>query len=431
MRRNAGRAARAVRIVGLVGMVGLVAGPAHAGGYDTPMLYSARHMGMGGTAIASVDDPSALFHNPAGLGHVRNLSLIGDFSLLLARLKASPNIAARDVQSERTVAPMFLLGAGQRLTDWLVVGLGVYPIASAGGTYKYPLVGANLEDETRLVFIETSPALSVNLLDDHLRIGVGYRLTYVNLERFQGDRGQGTRGTDFKLTGLNATGLRAGVQWSMPGLSAGVVYRHKTTTTVKNDTGRALSMDFTDVSTQFVLPSKLGFGLRADGGDLGLGVDVEYLYNSQNSGYPLAGDRVGTATAPAARIEVPNVFEWSNALTLRTGVEYWLLPCPAGGAKRLALRLGWVIDEMTTNPVYPSAFGTPPGLTQVFTAGAGWRVGGIRTNIAYAYRFGQGNVTSADTAARTRTCTFCGVDGKEPYRMHVHGLYVDASFDFE
>ena len=38
-----------------------------AGGYDTPILFSAQHMAMGGAAIAYVDDPSAMFHNPAGL----------------------------------------------------------------------------------------------------------------------------------------------------------------------------------------------------------------------------------------------------------------------------------------------------------------------------------------------------------------------------
>jgi hypothetical protein len=39
---------------------------ARAAGYDTPILYSARHQAMGGTAIAYVDDPSATF-TTAGL----------------------------------------------------------------------------------------------------------------------------------------------------------------------------------------------------------------------------------------------------------------------------------------------------------------------------------------------------------------------------
>src|SRR5688572_4305347 len=52
---------------------------ARAGGYDTPMLYSARHIGMGGTAIGYVSDPSALFHNPAGLAQTGRFSVLGDF----------------------------------------------------------------------------------------------------------------------------------------------------------------------------------------------------------------------------------------------------------------------------------------------------------------------------------------------------------------
>ena len=53
---------------------------ASAGGFDTPMLYSAEHMGMGGVAVSFVDDPSALFHNPAGLARAPRLSVLADFS---------------------------------------------------------------------------------------------------------------------------------------------------------------------------------------------------------------------------------------------------------------------------------------------------------------------------------------------------------------
>ena len=54
---------------------------AGAGGFDTPVLYSARHIGIGGTGIASVYDPTALFLNPAGLGRTKFISLTADFSL--------------------------------------------------------------------------------------------------------------------------------------------------------------------------------------------------------------------------------------------------------------------------------------------------------------------------------------------------------------
>src|SRR5689334_25443807 len=46
-----------MRISTALGVLGLVLSAprlARAGGYDTPMLYTARHMGMGGTAIGYV-----------------------------------------------------------------------------------------------------------------------------------------------------------------------------------------------------------------------------------------------------------------------------------------------------------------------------------------------------------------------------------------
>jgi long-subunit fatty acid transport protein len=410
----------------------VTSGAAFAGGYDTPMLYSARHMGMGGTAIPNVEDPSALFHNPAGLGHVRKAAVLGDFSLLLARIKGSPGSEARDIKSEQTVAPLFLLGAAHRLTPWLVAGLGVYPIASAGATYKYPFLDFTFEDTTRLVFIEASPGLAVNLLDDRLRLGIGYRLTYVSLERYQGDRSLAQPGTDFKLTGLDAKGFRLGAQYTIvDGLAVGAVYRHKTKTHVANDTGRAVAVQFHDVSTEFVLASKLGGGVHADVGHFGLGVDLEYLFNSQNAGYPLVGTPVATDTDPNPQpLEVSNVFEWKNEFTVRTGAEYRLpTPTAVDDKARVALRLGYVFDGKTTNPVYPSAFGTPPGPTHVLTAGTGLRICRWDVNVAYARRFGHGAVTAADvTTPGRRTCQFCGAAGNEDYEIAVNGLYVDLSF---
>jgi long-subunit fatty acid transport protein len=408
-------------------------GSARAGGYDTPMLYSARHMGMGGTAVGYVDDASALFHNPAGLGQVRRFSGIADFSLLLAKVRASPDPFTTDIWSRRTVAPLFLLGGGLRLTDWLVAGLGIYPIASAGATYRYDSFGTAIENTTRLVFIEASPGLAFNL-PGNVRLGVGYRLTYVNLERFQGDPTAEMGSLDFTLKGFNWVGFRVGAQWTpLRGLGVGAVYRHKVTTRVTNDSGVALGSRFTDVETSFVLPSKMGLGARYDIAGFGVALDTEYLWNSQNEGDPLEGLPPPSEAVPEPmRIQVPNVFEWKNALTWRAGVEYRLLRAPYQDRGRLALRAGFIHDGKTTNPQYPSAFGTPPGPTRILTAGTGWNAGRWQVNVAYAHRSGKGEVTDADLMAEgRRSCAFCGAAGDQPYRIAIHGLYVDFSVALE
>ena len=411
----------------------VAAGPARAGGYDTPMLYSARHLGMGGTAIGFVEDPSAMFHNPAGLGNIKKFSVLGDFSLLLAHVTGSPDPGARDTESELTTAPVFLVGGGLRLTDWLVAGLGIYPIASAGATYEYTVPPSNqIENTTRLVFIEASPGLAFNL-PHNVRLGAGYRLTYVNLERYFGNRAFPGGTHDFKLDGFNLFGFRVGAQWTpLPWLSLGAVYRHKVETTVKNDTGIAAALSFTDVETTFMLPSKLGMGGRVDVGDFGFALDGEYLFNSQNEGSPLSGFPPATASDPMPpRAAVPNVFDWSDEITVRTGVEFRFLE-GMDDRKRLAARVGYVFDGKTTNERYPSAFGTPPGPTHVITAGFGWNLGGWQLNAAVARRFGSGSVTAEDLAAGARSverpCTFCSVAGDEDYKIAINGFYIDASF---
>lgn len=424
------------RTLALLTLAAAVPGRALAGGYDTPMLYSARHMGMGGAAIGYVEDPSALFHNPAGLGHTTGFAATGDFSLLLAHIRSSPAPLVRDLESELTVAPLFLLGGAYRVHRLVTIGLGVFPNASAGAGYKYEVFGAPVENSTRLVFIEGTPAIALNL-PYRLRLGAGYRITYVNLQRYQGDRSAPTPLLDFDMSGVDWTGFRVGAQWTaLDWLQVGAVYRHKTTTTVRNDRGIALSQEFTDIETKFTLPSKMGVGARADLGAFGVAVDAEYLLNSQNTFAPLEGLPPATPGGdPPMRVAVPNVFNWKDQVTLRAGVEY---SSQLGGLfnddDAASFRLGYIFDGETTNERYPSAFGTPPGPTHTVTAGLGvrwkaWQAQRWQVNLAYAHRRGAAPVRE-DVVAPREECGFCSYPGDYQYRITVNAVYIDVGFAF-
>jgi len=419
---------RTLTALAAIGMLLSASRIARAGGYDTPMLYSARHMGMGGTAIGYVEDPSALFHNPAGLGHVERGQVLADFSLLVGGIHSSPGAApsGKDIDSETTIAPFFLVGGAYRVHPMITLGVGVFPIASAGATYKYG--NGNFQDSTELFFLETTPAIAFNPLPN-LRFGLGYRITYVHLSRYQGDPDSGsTPNIDFKMSGSNFSGFRAGVQWSaLPWLEFGAVFRNTVNTKVTNSHGVALLVEYTDISTHFKLPAKLGFGTRADFDRFrvpaSLAIDFEYAFNSQNKGDPLQGT---PAPGSDGANSVANVFAWKNSQTLRVGAEYRILHDQAAHLDRVPLRVGYVFDSQTANATYPTAFGTPPGPTQVFTAGTGYNGGKWQANVAYAYRFGKGAVTNPDNIA----CAFCSYAGKDDYTIHLHGMYVDASYKF-
>lgn len=393
---------------------------AQAAGYDTPILYSARHQAMGGTAIASVSDASAGFHNPAGLQGVRGLNLLGDFSLLLGKIKASPT-STDNVTSDTVTAPFFLLGAAYRVKPWLTLGLAGFPVASGGAEYRYPVGRVNPTtwiDRTNIIFFEVTPMLSLEVPKDRfvpgkLAFGAGYRFNYVTFARERGEP-ERFQYLNLHMKGTSFTGVRLGLQYEpIPGLKLGAVFRNKVVVTTSADSAKVLSIDATDAELDFVLPAKLGFGVRTDVARLGLATDVEWAFQSQNARPALSGILAGKAG------EVPNVFDWQNGVTLRLGAEYRV-----GPEQRFPLRVGYIFDSRVSTPNYPTAFGTPPASTRTLTAGAGYVREHWQVNVAVAQRFNDTRVVESELGTG---CAFCGYAGD--YSLRMTGVYVDASVD--
>jgi long-subunit fatty acid transport protein len=398
---------------------------AAAAGFDTPILYSARHQAMGGTAIAYVSDPSAGFHNPAGLQGVKGLGLIGDFSFILGKIRATPEISSDDEpnrESERVTAPFFLVGGAYRVKPWLTLGLAGFPVASGAAEYRIDVGQNPTIDSTQIVFFEITPMLSLNIPEDallpgRLAIGAGYRTSVVTFDRKKGAPVDDPTFINLELSGTNFSGFRIGAQYQpVEALKLGVVFRNKIVVTTEGDTGKVYSLDVRDVTLDFTLPAKLGFGARADAGRLGVATDVELAFQSQNSRQTLAGIRVNSGK-PA---DVANVFGWEDGITWRFGLEYRL-----GQEQSWPLRVGYIFDSTVTNPAYPSAFGTPAAPTRTFTAGAGYVAKHWQVNVAATHRFGEAHILQSEL--NHDACQFCAYAGQ--YEITMTGLYADVSVD--
>lgn len=392
-----------------------------AAGFDTPILYSARHQGMGGAAISYVGDPSAAFHNPAGLRGVQGLALLGDFSLILGKVQASPDVNATSVQSNTVLAPFFLAGAGWRAHEWLSIGFGVFPVASGGAKFEYELAGNPFVDSTNIVFFEATPLASLNVPEDallpgELSFGVGYRASLLRFERKKGDPDDPSV-LALDMSGTNFTGFRVGAQYRpVPEFGVGLVFRNRIDITTTADRVEVFTQPATDAELPFVLPAKLGAGVDLKLERVRLALDGEYAFQSQNERVELRGVLGGTRTG------VPNVFEWSDGVTLRLGGEYRL---GRPGAE-YPLRLGYIFDSAVTNPEYPTAFGTPPAPTHSLTAGAGYDTGKWQINAALSRRFGSTTIEADELGSGCAFCSFAG-----DYSITMTGIYVDASVDFE
>ena len=411
--------ARRLLVAGALSSSSLLgAGSSIAAGFDTPILYSARHQAMGGTAIAGVDDPSAAFHNPAGLQGVEGFAALGDFSLILGKVKATPSTGSGNIESNTVVAPFFLLGAGYRVHEWLTLGVGAFPVASGGAEYEYDIGSTPSIDTTEIVFFEATPLLSLNVprdawLPGKLAFGAGYRMSLVMFDRQQGAVDD-PQILDLALRGFDWTGFRVGVQYSpIEALKLGVVFRNKVTVTAKADSATVLAQDATDGELDFTLPAKLGFGARYDWKRFGVASDVEWAFQNQNKRSPLVG------TIDDTRTEVPNVFDWQNGVTWRSGLEYRV-----GSGPVFPLRVGYIYDSPVTNRAYPSAFGTPPSATHTLTAGVGYVRDHWQVNLAATRRFGSTSIAEEDLGTG---CAFCSFEGD--YKITMTGLYIDASVD--
>lgn len=424
-------AVRARRLTALLGLAALLPSTAFAAGYDTPILYSARHMGMGGVAIGYVDDPSAIYHNPAGIAAQEAGALHLDFSPIMGTIKGTPSKTSGNIDTNFSLSPAFLGAFAWRVHKYLSAGIAVYPAASSGGGYSYTAKDSkgsvtSTEDSAKLVFLEAAPTLAVELLPG-LRFGLAGRFAQVTFQRQVLNTEGGTEipYIDMDMKGYAFTGIRAGLQYAFGDWDLGAVYRSGTTATVEADKATVTGLPAKDGKFEFKLPSKAGFGLQYRGiKNLRLGADFEYIFNSENdvtyvSGKPcLDGDKCELL---GAELKVPNVAEWTDSMTVRVGGAY-----KVGDFEP---RLGYLLDTQAANKSYPSAFGSPPAPTHTVTAGLGYDVSkNLDISVACAYRSGSTTVTPEDIKAATQSCAFCGQPGE--YALNLFGAYVDVRWRF-
>lgn len=395
---------------------------AHAGGYDTPILYSAEHMGLGGAAIAYVDDPSAMFHNPAGLLGSKGLTLMANLTLVTGYIQSSPSDLNTNEESESLLALAPLIGASYNLNNVVAFGLAFYPVASAGAEYLYKdAANVDVENSTAVRFLEISPGLAFKIPGTGLSIGAGYRIQSVSLDRYLGpeDKSAGSPTFDVAMSGMNFTGFRVGLQWQpIPELQLGLVYRSLTRATIEDKKGTVLT-SATNIETEFTLPAKMGFGVRANLDPIALVLDVEYGFYSQNVTNEFVAD-------PALVLPIVNVSRWKDAVTVRAGVEY-------GVEDRWFFRGGFLYDGQVSQENFPSAFGTPPTSTTTITAGFGYKCTDTwKMNVAVAHRFGSTEVDRKTTDSEGNalpSCIPCSASGD--YSLSMTAFYLDFAYSFD
>ncbi|MEM7135179.1 MAG: outer membrane protein transport protein [Myxococcota bacterium] len=392
----------------------LTLGPqaAKAGGYDVPILYTARYAGMAGTGISFVDGGAGLYLNPAGLGQIGKGNIDLSVSIVDGQLRGTPTFLQPDVnvKSERTQLPFPFIAGGGRLTKFMTVGAGAFVVGGAGGEYEIPLNnGEIIIDKTDVAFFETAAGVAFNVDKIGLRLGASYRITIGRLRR---DRPDPITNLGLSLNGVNFTGFRVGLQWQPNDVfSLGVTYRNKLRIDMSGASGTALAFEFDEVFTELVFPARLGGGMRFDIKDFAVATDVEWIFNSQNQAAEFTA-------VPEIPFDISNTFDWSDQLLVRVGFEYRFLD------EVLPVRAGFIFESTTTSAEFPNAFQPPPAPAYLFTLGLGYNHGPWRVDAAYGRGFSKAFV-EVDTSGFLADCPNCG--GPGPYKFITANHFV---FDF-
>jgi long-subunit fatty acid transport protein len=358
-----------------------------------------RSVGLGNTGAAYAADGAATYFNPALLAQTDVLAATLAIAPLSATLETPIAGPGTRFASSSTPFPLFLAGANARLSERLVVGLSVYPVAGFGATYPAVIDGQDVT--LTAVAIEASPAASFALTPT-LAIGAAYRVTYTALRT--GAPLLSTYETQ-TVSGVNALGAQLGIFYRpIPPLRIGLSYRSKIATDLRGTTtfgGMSLP---TTSSLAWPHSFRLGAAVSAPGDRLLFAADASYSMFSDATQALVVTERY-----PAGPRSTTQPLDWVDSYALGFGVEWRVVP-------RVPLRLGYGLTKSRTRDDAASYFFVPPGFASSFHAGAGLRAGAWDLDVGGYYESAAKDVPNDAIA--------------NPGRYAVHGYAASFSATF-
>jgi long-chain fatty acid transport protein len=366
---------RTVRCTALAGGALAAAAPAGAAGFAI-FEQGSKAMGFAGAFTAQADDPSAIFHNVAGIGFLKGSQVAVGGTLI----HPSSTFQGSDPFPGSTVTEKGDVGLlppphayfTHQFTESLVLGVGVNVPFGLKTQWANPETysGRFISQMAELRGYSVNPAVGYRVAD-RFAVGGGLdlRLSKVRLERrvpvINPFTFRATDAADVSLT----SGYEKGIGFNLgvlakpsDNLSVGAQYRHQ----VKIDyagsalftpvpTGSAqldvrvaaaLPSGSQAVATSISFPAILTTGVAYTWGDWTFAGDIDWYQWS-------SFDRINLDFAERNDLDQTIVEEWSNTLQFRVGAERRL-------SERLAVRGGYFFDDSpspseSVSPLLPDA----------------------------------------------------------------------------
>jgi long-chain fatty acid transport protein len=351
--------------------------------------HGAAAMAMGGAFVGVADDPTAIFHNPAGIAWLEDTQFSLGTTLIIPSASLSlpnwPDPAFQEVDAESKVFFPSTFYITHEFNDMVTAGFGFFSPYGLGLEWpkEYPLKYISTKSDMKTFFL--NPCVALKFTEDlSFGFGISYILATLNFAQVQR--------RDFSDIGLGVYDVPATLDasGSALGLNAGVLYRGENYTLGFNWRGGfeiefdgdidldpselppALAAVFPKsgaANTAFSFPHIMGIGASFNLTDaLMLSADIHYVMWSSYDEF-------------VVRIEIPGIADllveekWDDSFIIRGGLQYlW--------RENFALRAGIVYDqtpqpEETIDPILPDAD------RWAFTGGFGYTSGNFVIDVAY------------------------------------------------
>jgi len=355
--------------------------------------HGAAAMAVAGAFVAVANNPSAVFHNPAGLAFLSGTQFSVGTTLIIPKgsleLPKWPDPRFKTVDQTSQVFYPSTVYFSQPVSERVVLGFGFFSPYGLGTEWPadYPLRYIAVKDDLKTFFFNPVVAfkLSPNLA---LGVGVAYIHSTLSFDLVQlADLSFvnplfGAYDVPVKLEASgNGYGFNAGLLYKGEKFSLGANWRSG----FKIDYEGDLTLDWSKApsviqpllpkagtaSTTFEYPHILAFGLAFEPApQLRLSADLHYVLWSCYDEFTV-------------KVDVPNFEDkhveenWKDAMTLRGGIEY-------KASEAVALRAGILYDQ-TPQPVETMDPILPDANRVAITGGFGFKTGHLVLDLAYQY----------------------------------------------
>lgn len=379
----------------------LVGTQAHAAGFQINEQ-SALNTGRASSVTATVKDPSAIWHNPAGLTHTKGTEFQVGLNLIRAHGRYTgpaspatnpdyPNNVTEDIDYTFKYVPNVY--ASRQLSEKAYVGLGFYLPYGSGILWQNAdeYVGRTVVQELELRTYFITPAIALKL-SDMVSVAVGVSLVPATayLKRTLGatDNGQvlfprsryEQEGTVEVSGSAFGVGANAGVQISLiEHLKIGLAFRSAIDLSFSGDANFDLPTDApAEIRANFpdgegtldvTLPHTFLFGIGWDQGPLTIEASTQVtMWNSYDELRLNFASGLPTPSSASPR-------DWKVVPLFRLGAQYIFLD-------KIAARAG-VGYDMSPVPDSTVDFTLPDNDRIYFTLGAGYDFGFMQADVGY------------------------------------------------